>query len=194
MAKYSLSKEYGRRCNLCHHNKRARQYYKPIKGEWLRVCDDCWTELELHIEEDNRDGNEAQEFVNEKVEPHHETMPLIEALRATFCHCHVRVCSGKDDGVCLDKEVGECNRRLALSLRYIGDHDQQVRIKAYQEGFDKGKLSLSEDYTTQVQQVRKDFAEECIKQRPSRIGCNDTAKYVEDDWCKFLRAMAEEGR
>lgn len=46
MAKYSLSKEYGRRCNLCHHNKRARQYYKPIKGEWLRVCEDCWNKLE----------------------------------------------------------------------------------------------------------------------------------------------------
>jgi len=38
--------ESGKRCELCHKNKPSRQYYKPIDGKSLKVCDDCWNELE----------------------------------------------------------------------------------------------------------------------------------------------------
>ena len=54
-------------------------------------------------------------------------------------------------------------RQRDADMKVLEEKVQQVRVKAYQEGFDKGKLSLSDDYTVQVQQVRREFAEECIK-------------------------------
>jgi len=179
MAKYSLSKEYGRRCNLCHHNKRARQYYKPIKGEWLRVCDDCWTELELHIEEDNRDGNEAQEFVNEKVEPQPE-MPL----RDIFLQEH---------GICVKCYGGaNCPYNDVLEdcpiYQKLVSHDQQVRKE------ERAKFESSANAWNQVwEQWENNPIFKEISQELCNDGCYGAATHI-NAFIEKLLAMAEGGR
>jgi len=36
--------EYGKRCQLCWKYRRARMFFKKIKGKYLRLCKQCWKE------------------------------------------------------------------------------------------------------------------------------------------------------
>lgn len=38
--------EFGKKCELCGAKKESRIYYRPINGEYLKICDDCWNKLE----------------------------------------------------------------------------------------------------------------------------------------------------
>jgi hypothetical protein len=38
--------EFGKICELCHKRKPSRMYYRPINGEYIKICQDCWKELE----------------------------------------------------------------------------------------------------------------------------------------------------
>ena len=46
--------EFGKRCGLCHKNKESHQYYKPINGKWLKICQECWDKLERRRQNDHR--------------------------------------------------------------------------------------------------------------------------------------------
>jgi len=38
--------EFGKRCQLCFKYRRARMYYAPIDGKYIRLCQSCWEEQE----------------------------------------------------------------------------------------------------------------------------------------------------
>lgn len=34
--------EYGKRCQMCHKNRRSRMFFRAIHGKFLRLCSSCW--------------------------------------------------------------------------------------------------------------------------------------------------------